>query len=266
MADITALDFSSGWHSVNLLRIAARVAFPRIFRLAAFIVAGENAMMGRAIREHLESLYDGKLSLTDDQIGDKAMKVQRYNNADDKEDVVQDMMRYLHESGWKSDHSKTIDDAFGQLLSNLRVRGQGKAVSELKKRKKEVPLEDMWRDERQNVLKTDPKNDEKVDVLDFIKELEEELPFLVETLTADEKALFDVVFNDDNGTFKPDISQNMNQSAALKEKYPDLYKRNAKRWSGFVGDLRKKLFSKVEKFMTEKTSPGMFDSMADLAG
>lgn len=256
---------------MNLHRIAVRVAFPGLFRLAAFVVAGENAMMGRAIREHLEGLYDGELKLTDDQIGDKAMKVQRYSQEDDKEDVVQDLMRYLHESKWKSAHAQTIDQAFAQLLSNLRVRSQSQGMSDLKKRKKVVPLEDLWDEEQVKALKTDPESslgkpaDERVDILNFIENLDAELPLLMEQLTPDEKALFDVIYNDDTGTFTPDIKQNMNQSASLKEKYPDIYKKNAKRWSGFVGDLRKKLLKKIYEFTEKDISEGSWDTMAEMA-
>lgn len=60
------------------------------------------------------------------------------------------------------------------------------------------------------------------------------------------------------------VKENMGQSTALKERRPDLFKKNEKRWSGFVGDLRKKLLAKLEDYIMG--SKPLREEMRDLNG
>lgn len=93
--------------------------------------------------------------------------------------------------------------------------------------------------------------------------------------------LFTLVFDLDVGGFGSDIEDNMGQASELKNLmtegkvegkpvpgYPTpeskaLYEKNAKRWSGFVGDVRKKLMVEIESFVEKYMSPGDYEVLHD---
>lgn len=96
--------------------------------------------------------------------------------------------------------------------------------------------------------------DDKAAVREFIDLIDLHLPDLKSSLSEDTSKLFDLIFEDEVGSFGSDIKENMGQASALKEKYPDLYEANAKRWSGFVGDLRKKLLKEIFSYIDTEMS------------
>lgn len=98
----------------------------------------------------------------------------------------------------------------------------------------------------------------------FMDVMDENIPFLMDEFTDEEKALFDLVWRDGEGGFSSDISENMNQASALAEKHPDIYERNKKRWSGFVNGLRKKVLSKIESFIEEQLSGSEYDAIYEM--
>jgi hypothetical protein len=55
----------------------------------------------------------------------------------------------------------------------------------------------------------------------------------------------------------------MSQATALKEKYPELYEKNQKRWSGFVGDLRKKVLAGIWDFVEKHLTPSEYETLYD---
>jgi hypothetical protein len=96
--------------------------------------------------------------------------------------------------------------------------------------------------------------DDKAAVREFIDLIDLHLPDLKSSLSEDTSKLFDLIFEDEIGSFGSDIKENMGQASALKEKYPELYEANKKRWSGFVGDLRKKLLKEIFKYIDTEMS------------
>lgn len=105
--------------------------------------------------------------------------------------------------------------------------------------------------------------DDQISIQNFVNVIQDSIPDLEESLTPDCRKLFDVIFNDDNGGFGSDISQNMNQASALKAKYPELWEKNEKRWSGFVGGLRKKLLDEIWDFVNNDLADYEYDILKD---
>src|SRR5690606_12687799 len=84
--------------------------------------------------------------------------------------------------------------------------------------------------------------------------------------------LFDLVFEDGEGAFGSDIKANMGQATALKDKLTaddatpemkELYEKNQKRWSGFVGDTRKKLLESIRQFIENELPQADIDVLWD---
>lgn len=111
--------------------------------------------------------------------------------------------------------------------------------------------------------------DDRAAVKEFMDLLEEEVPNLRKTLSPEELALFDLIFYEDVGGFGSDIKENMGQASELKEKLmssPEgqaIVQKNDKRWSGFVGDTRKKLLSKIQDFVENVLSPAQQQVLYD---
>lgn len=98
--------------------------------------------------------------------------------------------------------------------------------------------------------------DDKAAVKEFMDLMDEHVPLLQQELPVDQRALFDLIFEDEVGGFSSDIQDNMGQASALKDKLlagddgqKAIYKKNEKRWSGFVGDLRKKLLDSIWNYI-----------------
>jgi len=118
-------------------------------------------------------------------------------------------------------------------------------------------------------MPTDPESslgkalDDKAGIKEFIDVIDEHIDDLKKSLTPDSRALFDLIFEDNVGSFGSDIKENMGQASALKEKYPKMFEKNAKRWSGFVGDLRKKLLDEIWKYIDNNMEPAAYDIMKE---
>jgi hypothetical protein len=146
----------------------------------------------------------------------------------------------------KKKQEKSVDDAFG-------VRGEGGGDPE----------------GGEGRLPTDPESglgkalDDKAAVKSFLDVIDEHIEDIKQFLSPDTRKLFDLIFEDEIGSFSSDIKENMGQASALKEKYPELYEKNAKRWSGFVGDLRKKLLTEIWNYIETEMSNKDFARLRD---
>jgi hypothetical protein len=111
--------------------------------------------------------------------------------------------------------------------------------------------------------------DDQAAIKQFMDLLDEEVPHLRNILNPEEKVLFDLIFYEDEGGFGSDIKENMNQASRLKEKLLEsesgraVVERNEKRWSGFVGDTRKKLLLKITDFVENILSPAQSSILYD---
>lgn len=111
--------------------------------------------------------------------------------------------------------------------------------------------------------------DDKAAIKEFMDLLEEEVPNLRKTLSPEELALFDLIFYDEVGGFGSDIKDNMGQASELKDKLMQsepgkaIVQKNEKRWSGFVGDTRKKLLSRINDFVENTLSPAQQQVLYD---
>ena len=111
--------------------------------------------------------------------------------------------------------------------------------------------------------------DDKAAIKEFMDLLDEEVPNLQATLDTAERALFDLIFYEDVGSFGSDVKENMGQASELEEKLMEtesgraVVEKNKKRWSGFVGDLRKKLLAKITDFVEEVLSPAQQQVLYD---
>jgi hypothetical protein len=158
----------------------------------------------------------------------------------------------IPKAGWKGQRTKSIDEAFG-------TRGEeGGAPSGGEGR-----------------MPTDTENslgralDDQAAIKEFMDLLEDEVPNLRETLSPEEVALFDLIFYEDEGGFGSNIKENMGQASRLKEKLSEsesgktIVQKNEKRWSGFVGDTRKKLLAKITDFVENVLSPAQQQVLYD---
>ena len=172
----------------------------------------------------------------------------------------------------------TWQEALRAIYNNLRTTAMSGSVSKMKRKKNERSVDDAFgtRDEGGGA-KGDGEGrmptpddtmlgkalDDHAAVKEFYGVIDDYLPDLRKSLSEDELKLFDLIFEDDVGSFGSDVKENMGQASALKEKYPDLYKKNEKRWSGFVGDLRKKLLQKIWDFVESHMTPGDYATLRE---
>lgn len=170
------------------------------------------------------------------------------------------------------------EDALKAIYTNVRRRGISRSISQQRKKKREKSVDDAFGTRGEGggapeggeakipTAESSPLGkalDEKAAVKEFVEVLGEYLPELERSLSHDSRCLFELIFEDEVGSFSSDINANMNQASALKEKFPELYEKNSKRWSGFVGDLRKKLLNEIWNFIENYMTPGDFEVLRD---
>jgi hypothetical protein len=273
--------------AVANIRISAgvRLAYV-ILRLAASI----EESFGKAVIDILKKQYpDQEVDANAAQVGNKLMAIARkqlQHNETDAMDAIQDFLTYITtgteytegEEGQREKRTeadpwnfakdfKTWKEALGAIYSNLRRRSMSRSIKKFKRKDVEKSVDDAFGKRPEgggspeggeaaipDVDEGDVSKalDDRAAVKEFMDLMEDYIPLLESSLSEDTKKLFDLVFYDEIGGFGSDIKENMNQASALKEKYPDLFEANKKRWSGFVGDLRKKLLSEIETFIEKK--------------
>jgi hypothetical protein len=161
-------------------------------------------------------------------------------------------------------------DALEAIYANLRLRSMSRSMTEQKRRKKERTIDEAYgtrgeggeapsggeaRMPTSDETALGKALDDKTAVKSFIDFIDEKIPELRTSLSDDTRKLFDLIFFDEIGSFGSDIQENMGQATALKEKHPELFQKNEKRWSGYVGDLRRKLLEEIWNFVDEGLDP-----------
>src|SRR5512135_2790394 len=228
-----------------------------MFRLYADINTG----LGQGLLDLLKRSYpDEKIDLNPQAIGAKLMNIAKKQVQQDEtraQDVIQDFLTYLVSKNWdfKKDFPKW-QDALDAIYTNVRRRAISESMGKTRQKKREKGVDEAYGQRPEGGgapeggearMPTDPESllgkalDDKAAV----------------------KELFDLIFEDNIGSFGSDIKENMGQASALKDKYPDLYKKHEKRWSGFVGDLRKKLLDEIWKYLDEYMEPAAYDQLKE---
>lgn len=280
-------------------------------RLAVILaaIAASPRSTGRAARELLEPLFPGDvIPGTDAAIGARLMSAARkagLRSTDDAEDAIMSTITYLlgkdgGEGETPFDKADTPAAALNILVSYVFKRAKGESMKGARKRRWQEPLEDAevepegdsgpeGQGEEPAYLDSGALSlDDQTAVNMFAEDFKGDMPLMLKTLSPDERSMFEVIFEDGDGDFRPGapeksakrglpppekgdrgkkgnpVKENMGQSTALKERRPDLFKKHEKRWSGFVGDLRKKLMDKLEDYIMG--SRPLREEMRDLNG
>lgn len=237
--------------------MAVRVAFLHP------VTASRRSDLGAAARSVLEQRFPGeKLNLTDEKIGEILTKSAYRGGAKDvhdQADAVMSTIERILEKGYLSD-AEDVQEAFGFMTHQVRQRGRD-AMKKRQTWKKRIDPDLETSDSDAGDDSAIPSDEpgmpdlaDQASVKSFLEVIDEHVPDLMDSLPPDEASLFKVIFEEGIGAFTSGIDENMNQSTALKELDPELYERNKKRWSGFVGDLRKRLLQSIWKYLDEEMS------------
>lgn len=164
-------------------------------------------------------------------------------------------------------------DALKAIYTNLKHRSIDKSKAKVRRRKQEESVDDAFgtRGEGSGVseggegrMPTPDSTalgkalDDKAAIKEFIDVIDKHVIDLRESLPFEQQVLFDLVFEDEVGSFGSDVKENMGQATSLKDKLTGpsaseqmkkLYEKNSKRWSGFVSDTRKKLLESIHDFV-----------------
>lgn len=190
---------------------------------------------------------------------------------------------------FKEGGNETWRKALDNMFSNIRTKAMSSSMGYTKKEKQERSIDQAYgvrgedggaKDGGEGRMPTPeaPSGgvqglgnlgqalDDKAGVLEFIQLIDDSLPDLKKFLNQrdpDQLKLFELVFDDDVGSFGSDVQENMKQATAMKEKWPELYQKNQKRWSGFIGDLRKKVLAGIWEFVEKHLTPGEYEALYD---
>jgi hypothetical protein len=168
---------------------------------------------------------------------------------------------------------KNPNDALRAIYTNLKRRSIDKSKTKARRRQQEESVDDAFgtrgegggpADGGEARMPTPDSTslgkalDDKAAIRQFIEVIDKHIGDLRESLPLEQQVLFDLVFEDEVGSFGSDVKANMGQAPALKDKLtgegstPEmqaLYEKNAKRWSGFVSNTRTKLLSSIIEFI-----------------
>ena len=271
------------------IRIASSV---RLILAMFRLYAGIEESFGHAILNILKKQYpDQDITETASSIGHKMMAVakrQLQNNPHDAMDAIQHLLTYItvgskfevDESGERVERktakpwdfrkdAPTWQEALRNIFSNLRTTAMSGSFKKTERVKREKTIDKAFGkrgdgggepeggEGRMPTPGDTPLGralDDKAATKEFIDLIDEHIPDLRASLSENTRKLFDLIWDDEVGIFGPDIQANMGQASALKEKHPDLYEKNAKRWSGFVGDTRKKLLDEIWSYIENEMS------------
>jgi hypothetical protein len=181
----------------------------------------------------------------------------------------------------------TWQKALNAIYSNLRTTAMSRSFEKTRRKKTEKSVEELSKQSEEGrtepwdvKVKTPPETglgkalDDKLAVKEFINLIDEHIDDLKDYLSEDTRKLFDVIFEDEVGSFGSDVKENMNQASILKEKYPELYEKvrlkakdpdNPKtvRWSPFVADLRKQLLEEIWNYIEDEMSYNDYARLRD---
>lgn len=229
-----------------------------------------------------------------------ALKQNQYNDQRAQE-AIQDFLTYLISAnggkGWNfpTQTSPKWEEALSAIYSNVRTRAMSKSMENSRRKKREKSVDDAFGVRGEGG--SDPEGgearmpttdetalgkalDDKAAAKEFIDLIDDHVGDLKNSLTPASRVLFDLIFDHDVGGFGSDVKDNMGQAAELKTYLTDgtvegkkvseptpemkaIYEKNAKRWSGFVGDTRKKLLDEIWAFIDSNLTPGEYNTLKE---
>lgn len=333
-----------------------------MFQLIAEVRQSVVRDFGKAVLDMLKKQYpDQTIDVDPASVGNKMLAIARKQNQynDDRSmDAIQDFLTYLIRKNWNfaKDFPKW-EDALGAIYSNIRLRAMSKSMEYTKGKKKTKGIEEAYgkRPEGGGTpeggearMPTDPASslgkalDDKTAIKQFVDLIDEHLPELRATLAPDARILFDLIMDENIGSFGSDIKENMGQASALKDlltegeiereevnalspedpkfktileahpplaaMYEDLgyvpetevkkvapdmakgikykkyaipgtgrqipgypneqskkmYETHAKRWAGYIGDLRKKLLDQLWSYIDSHMTQDEYEMLRDM--
>lgn len=178
----------------------------------------------------------------------------------EKEEVVDPDTGEVKEVEKQTRREKGIEEAFGRRTEE---GGHEKAEERMP-----APEDNEW----------GRALDDQAAIKEFMDLMDAFVPELVSTLPYEQQTLFNLIFEQGIGTFQSDIKANMAQASELKnvfqrdaesddselaEKAKGVLKRYGKRWSGFVGDTRKKLLDNIQSFVEKYLPEHEYDILWD---
>jgi len=265
---------------MSKIQLASSTRF--ILAMFRLIAAAFEDGVGRGVISILKKQYpDADIDANPSQVGNKLMNIvkkQVQGSETDAQDALQDFLRYLVESEFDfTKGSKTWREAINNIYSNARTKAISYSMSKMKKVKRTKGIDDAFgtrgdggdapsggegRIESPNEG-LGARLDDRAAIKEFLDLIEDHLQDLRKTLTSDSRALFDLIFFDEEGSFSNDIKENMGQASKLKELNPDMFEKNKNRWSGFVGDLRKKLLSEIWNYIDNNLTQGEYNILKE---
>jgi len=236
-------------------------------------VASRPSSLGAAARAALKNMGHGDGPSEDDKkVGERLLRAALRGGAKtvpDQADAVMGTLSNIVEKG-HSIEADSADSALNILLNWVTRRAMSDSRTRRSRGRHHEPLDDESDEEPGHHEETGLTLDDKVDIHRFMEDFADDLEEIRSSLSPEERILFEVIFDDGVGDFRPGIEENMGQSTALKAKMsealPDVVRRQEKRWSGYAGDLRRKLLHKIEKYVEEDMPETVWDQMHDVSG
>lgn len=269
-------------------KIAASIRL--IFAVMSLTAAGITEGFGKAILDILKKQYPGQTIDADPaQVGNKIMSISRRENQYNDErsmDAIQDYLTYLISSNWNfAKDFQRWQDALNAVYTNVRKRAITKSIQTQRQKKTTKSIDDAFGKRGEDGgspeggeghMPTSDRTpygmpaDEKAAAKKFMEIIDDNIDFLRNGLPLEQRVLFDLVYDDNIGTFSSDILSNMKQASAFEEKLKNgsdeekaIYTKNENRWSGFVGDTRKKLLESIRNFAEQEMTPAEIDIIWD---
>ncbi len=272
-----------------------------MFRLYADI----ETQFGKVIVDILKKQYpDQDVNEPPGRVGHKMMAIARrelQNNDSDAMDAIQEFLTYIstgsktvkdEETGERTERTeskswdfakdwKTWQEALKAIYRNIKTTAISQSKNKMGRKKKEKGIDEAFGrkndsggfDDGTDKIPTGDETslgkalDDKAAIKSFVEVIDDYLPELKASLPPEELVLWELIMEDEIGSFGSDIQENMGQATSLKEKMteklPEFVQKNEKRWSGAVGDLRKKLLDSIWKFIDNHMTPGDYDVMKE---
>lgn len=181
--------------------------------------------------------------------------------------------------------SPTWQDALKNIYSNIRLRGIEVSKGKTNRGKKERSVDQAYgkrpegggdaeggegRMPTPDDTSLGKALDDKAAIREFMSVIDDHIDDMRGSMPLEQQILFDLIMKDEIGGFGSDIKDNMGQATAYKEKLESgspeekaIYDKNAKRWSGFVGDTRNKLLDSIWNYVDKHLTPEEYRIMKE---
>lgn len=224
--------------------------------------------IAESVKSWLESMFPGQSLGSATSVRNSIGYVGRGSKPDVVQDVVQDVMRYMTESGKKYE-TDDVKSAFGLFLNNLRQR----IISEWHKtqrhdRRTFGPPQDLDEAEEAGMVPAADDTEELKSDKDFHQEMRDTLDDVMKELPKEEALLLRFMAEEGVGEFSPDIEANMGLGSRFREWLieigkEDVAKAHARRWSAWFGETKERLLRDVKAFIDAYSTDRLVELMLE---